>query len=291
MKRTKKIINKLPNIICVLALSTFIFMANGYGILKQELTINGKAEINEEIIKPEVKFKRTQQIGDYIFFYDIIIYNNNTNINYQNWQIKIKDTEYITYPYSIDGKRADDGWILTNYNWDDRIEAGEKVNVTITFEVSSEIPNTILVEEYVQDFLNNSIEITCTNSGADKEGTLVQNGKAKLILKGSEIEIKDFKVKVDSEYVAQNPNEKMYVITINNNTDSDYLIIRGNIYVGSNRILEVSPSVITCDHIDNATFTLPQWVQIPKGSSLMLYIMIHTTEENFIPDIVLSATI
>ena len=54
MKRTKKIINKLPNIICTLALSTFIFMANGYGILKQELTINGKAEINEEIIKPEV---------------------------------------------------------------------------------------------------------------------------------------------------------------------------------------------------------------------------------------------
>ena len=290
-RKIKKIINKLPNIICVLALSTFIFMANGYGILKQELTINGKAEINEEIIKPEVKFKRTQQIGDYIFFYDIIIYNNNTNINYQNWQIKIKDTEYISYPYSIDGKRTDDGWILTNYNWDDRIEAGEKVNVTITFEVSSEIPNTILVEEYVEDFLNNSIEITCTNSGADKEGTLVQNGKAKLILKGSEIEIKDFKVKVDSEYVAQNPNEKMYVITINNNTDSDFLIIRGNIYVGSNRILEVSPSVVTCDHIDNATFTLPHWVQLSKGSSLMLYIMIRTTEENFIPDIVLSATI
>ena len=83
-----------------------------------------------------------------------------------------------------------------------------------------------MVEEYVEDFLNNSIEVTCTNSGADKEGTLVQNGKAKLILKESEIEIKDFNVKVDSEYVAPNPNEKMYVITINNNTHgNDKMVI------------------------------------------------------------------
>ena len=89
-----------------------------------------------------------------------------------------------------------------------------------------------MVEEYVEDFLNNSIEVTCTNSGADKEGTLVQNGKAKLILKESEIEIKDFNVKVDSEYVAPNPNEKMYVITINNNTHGNdkMVILEGAIW-------------------------------------------------------------
>ena len=43
MKRTKKIINKLPNIICVDIVEK-----------KYIQTINGKAEINEEIIKPEV---------------------------------------------------------------------------------------------------------------------------------------------------------------------------------------------------------------------------------------------
>ena len=270
-------------------------MANGYGILKERFDIKGEAEINaegrEEIIKPEVQFKRTEQFGDYLYFYDIIIYNKSDTI-YHNWQIKIKDTEYISYPYSIDGKRIDDGWIITNNNCDERIEPGEKVNVTIIFEISSELPSSIPIEEYVQNFLDNSIEITCSTTKKDEEGIVIKKGNAKLTLEESEVEIKNYSVKLDSEYVEQNPNEKMYVLTINNDTENDYLIIRGNIYLGANsKILEVSPSVVTCDHIDNATFTLPLWVQAPKGTSLQIYIMIRTTEKNFVPDIVLAATI
>ena len=295
MKRTlKKIINKVPNIICTITILIFLFMANGYGILKERLEVNGKATIEEdgeETIKPTVRFKKTQQMGDYIYFYDIILYND-TNLDYHNWKIKIKDTEYISYPYSVDGERTDDGWILKNYNWDDRIEAGEKVNVTITFEISREIPSEISIEQYVEDFLNNSIEITCSNKKIDKEGNIIKNGNAELTLKKSEVEIKDYKVQLEKDYEVENPNEKMYSIIINNNTENDYLVIRGNIYVGpNNKVLEVSPSAITCNHNTDATFTLPVWVQVPKGSSLLIYVMISTTEENLVPQVVLAGLI
>ncbi len=295
MKRTlKKILNKFPNLICITFLLIVIFIANGYGILKERLDISGKATIvedREETIKPRVIFKKTQQMGDYIYFYDIILYNE-SNVNYHNWQIKIKDTEYISYPYSVDGKRTDDGWILCNYNWNDRIEAGEKVNVTITFEISREIPSEISIEQYVENFLNNSIEITCSNKEIQKQGITIKNGNATLTLKESEIEIKDYRVQLDKDYLVENPNEKMYTITINNNTESDYLIIRGNIYVGTNnKVLEVSPSAITCNHNTDATFTLPVWVQVPKGQSLIIYVMISTTDENLVPEVALAATI
>lgn len=284
------------NFIFLICLTFFILMSNGYGLLEEKLKIIGETTINVEDnekqkIKPEVKFEKTDQIGNNIFFYNIIIYNN-SNISYHNWQIKIKDTEYISYPYSIDGERTDDSWILTNYNWDERIESGEKIYISIIFEVSSQKPNELSIEDYVQYFLNNSIEVTCLSTEEDREGIIIKNGNARLTIKESEIEVKDFNIQIDQSYIVENPNEKMYIITINNDTNKNYINIRGNIYLGTNnKILEVSPSEITCDHITNVTFILPQWVQLQKNSSLVIYVIIDKAEENFIPDIVLSATI
>lgn len=268
-------------------------MANGYGLLEKKLNIDGETIIDiDEVINPEVKFKKTEQLGDYIFFYDIIIYNNSNN-DYLSWQIKINDTEYISYPYSIDGKRTDGAWLIENFNWDDRIEAGGKLNVTIIFEVSNELSGTELIEKYVQDFLNKSIEITCSTKGEDnEEKDVIKDGNATLILKDSEIQIKNYSMQKDVNYSKDNPDEKMYVLTLNNDTDNDFLAIRGNIYLGTeNKMLEVSPSAITCTNADSTTFILPSWIQVAKGSSLTLYFMINTKNDNFIPNIVLAATI
>ena len=284
---------KLPNIICIIILLLFIIMANGYGLLEKKLNVSGETIIDiDEVINPEVGFKKTEQLGDYIFFYDIIIYNNSNN-DYLSWQIKINDAKYISYPYSIDAKRTDGPWIINNSNWDERIEAGGKVNVTIIFEVSNELSGTELIEEYVQDFLKKSIEITCSTKREDDNGKeVIKEGNANLTLKDAEMQIKNYSMQKDVNYSTSNPDEKMYVLTLNNDTDSDFLAIRGNIYLGTeNKMLEVSPSAITCSNINDTTFILPSWIQVAKGSSLTLYFMINTKNDNFIPNIVLAATI
>ena len=268
-------------------------MANGYGLLEKKLNVSGETIIDiDEVINPEVGFKKTEQLGDYIFFYDIIIYNNSNN-DYLSWQIKINDTEYISYPYSIDGKRTDGAWIIKNSNWDERIEKGGKINVTIIFEVSNELSGTELIEEYVQDFLKKSIEITCsTKREYDNGKDVIKEGNATLTLNDSEMQIKNYSMQKDVNYSTSNPDERMYVLTLNNDTDSDFLAIRGNIYLGTeNKMLEVSPSAITCTNVTNTTFILPAWIQVAKGSSLTLYFMINTKNDNFIPNIVLAATI
>ena len=293
-KRLKKFVNIcLPNIICIFYLLYFLIMSNGYGILKERLDINGKTTIDiENVIEPKISYTRTEQYGNNVFFYNLTIYNNSSK-DYKSWQVKINDTEYISYPFSITGERIDNAWLIRNLNGDEIIEAGGEVEITIIFEISDNLPSTINIEDYIENFLNSSIEITCSyNENTNNDLNVVKKGKAKLTLEKSEIEIKNFNIKVNLNYSTEIPDEKMYMLTINNDTDNDFVSIRGNIYLGTeNKILEVSPSEVTCFNTEDVTFILPNWVNVPKGESLILYFMIIEKDDSFIDNIVLAATI
>ena len=293
-KRLKKFVNIcLPNIICMVYLLYFLIISNGYGILEERLDINGKTTIDiENVIEPKISYTRTEQYGNNVFFYNLTIYNNSSK-DYKSWQVKINDTEYISYPFSITGERIDNAWLIRNLNGDEIIEAGGEVEITIIFEISDNLPSTINIEDYIENFLNSSIEITCSyNENTNNDLNVVKKGKAKLTLEKSEIEIKNFNIKVNLNYSTEIPDEKMYMLTINNDTDNDFVSIRGNIYLGTeNKILEVSPSEVTCFNKEDVTFILPNWVNVPKGESLILYFMIIEKDDSFIDNIVLAATI
>lgn len=295
MRRRLRMIlkQKLTFIICIIIFAVYIFMANGYAIFKTKLNIIGSTtieEVKEEKWKPNVSFRQTSQIGP-LFFYDIII-KNTSNLTYKDWQIKIYNDNFIIFPYGIDGTREDDGWLLSNSNWDSRIEAGKTVIVTITIMITSEdLPNGMTVEEYAKYYVEHCIEVSGSYKEESREGNIIQNGNASLSLRESEVEVTDFTFQEDTEYESKQQDEKQYILNVTNNSNSKYIKIRANIDIGTNELLEVSPSEITCDHGDNVTFELPSWTQIGEGETISIFIAMSIQEENFNPDIVVAATI
>ena len=149
------------------------------------------------------------------------------------------------------------------------------------------------VLEYAEYFVRNYIEVTgTTKTSRNRNGEIITNGRATLTLKENEQEIKNFTVQEDLDYISSNPNEKQYIIDIYNDTDMDFQKIRGNIYLGDkNKLLEISPSEITCVHGDNATFLIPFWIEFPAKEKITIYIMVYTEDENFIPEIAMAATV
>ena len=85
-RRLRIFINKkLTFIICITLLLLFIFMANGYSILKTKLNVSGEGTIKEiSSWNPQIEFVNTDRIGN-MFFYDITVYNN-SNFVYKDWQ-------------------------------------------------------------------------------------------------------------------------------------------------------------------------------------------------------------
>ena len=147
-------------------------------------------------------------------------------------------------------------------------------------------------EEYLNYFMKNNIKITGSSRTANnRKGKSLKNNNSELTLKPDEEELKNFTITEDLEYKQKYSNERQYIVDINNDTENNYSKIRGNIFLGEkNKLLEVSPSEIMCSHNDNATFELPFWVELPAKSKLTFYIIVQTDEENFNPDITLSAT-
>ena len=193
----------------------------------------------------------------------------------------------------MSGERTDYGWIIENSDWDNRIGIGCSAIVTIIFEVSSDLQSTMTVEEYAQYFTENYIKISGTSiSNNDGNGDVIKKGNALLTLNENELEVSNISIKKDESYKVDNPNERQYIVDIYNDTDMDFIKVRANVYLGNNnKLLEVSPSEIICEHTDNSTFVLPFWVQIPAYQKATIYIIIETEDENFIPDIVMVATV
>lgn len=270
-----------------------LFMANGYSILKTRLNVSGVSNIDykiEDVWKPKVKYKMTKQMGD-VFFYDIVIYND-TEIAYQNWELKIFDTGYISFPLSFGGEKQGDYWVLNNSNWDKKIDSKGKLIITITIQISENLPDSMTKEEYAQYFVENYVTFSGTNTGENiRDGDIITNGNATLTLRKDEEKLTTFSIEEDKEYSQDEKNEKQYIITINNDTDNDFVKLRGNIYMGEeNALLEVSPSEITCQSSTNATFEMPTWFQVYSKAKASFYIIIKTTEKNFIPEVVMAIT-
>ena len=286
----QKIVIKL--IICTIYIIIFTFMASGYSILKTKLTIEGKSSITTEIPKewnPRIEFRQTSVMGN-LFFYDIIIHNDTDKV-YKDWKLKIYDAEYITFSefYSFDGIREENYWLLDNTKWDNRLEPNSEVTVTITFEVSPEVEENMELEEYAEYFLKEFVKVTGdSNNSSNRNGKIIKKNNATLTLKENEIQITDFKIERMNDYKPTLRNEKQYVITISNNSDKTYTKIRGNIYLGKNTLLEISPSEITCIHEQDSTFEIPIWVQVPPGENASIYIMIIVEDESNMSDIVLA---
>ena len=193
----------------------------------------------------------------------------------------------------MNGDKTSYGWIIKNSDWDNRIDVGEEIVTTIIFEVSSDLPSTMTPEEYAQYFTENNIKVSGTSVGNNnRKGKIVKKGNAELTLKENELEIQNITVKKDTSYKVDDPNERQYIIDISNDTDKDFVEVRGNVFLGdNNKLLEASPSEITCQHGNNSTFVLPFWMQISAHQNATIYLIIYTEDDNFIPDIVMSATV
>ncbi len=275
-------------IICLSFLLSFIFMSCGYSILNTTLNIVGTSSITnkEDMWELDMEFVETKQL-DNVFFYDIIIHNNSEN-TYQNWEIKMYDNDNIIYAYEY-GKREDGYTVIKNTEWDNRIETGGSVTVTIIFTVDQNVGD---VSEYAKYYVENYIKATGSLKEPNREGKIITNGNASLTLKESEIEITNFTIKLDSSYETEIENEKQYIIDITNDTEYDFIKVRANVYLGKeNKLLEVSPSEITCQNETNTSFELPFWMEIPKNTTTSIYLMIITKDDKFIPEIVMSAEI
>ena len=290
IKRFLKKRNSL--IICLCILLSFIFISNGYSILNVALNITGASSIinnPEEVWKPDVEFVNTKQI-DNIFFYDIIIHNNSKN-TYQNWEINIYDNENITYAYEY-GEKEDGYRIIKNTEWDNRIEACGSVTISIIFIVNQNVEDKMTVKEYAKYFVENYIKVSGSIAELNRNGKIITKGEASLTLKESEIEITNLSIKLDPLYKTEIENERLYILDITNDTEYDFTKIRANVYIGKeNELLEVSPNEITCKNETNTNFELPLWIQLKKGQTTRIYLMIISKDENFIPDIVMSAKI
>ena len=95
--RFKKFLyNNLCFVNCLIFLLLFIFMANGYSLLKSRLNLNGKNNISEEAPwLPKISFQMTKRLGN-IFFYNIII-ENDSNLTYKDWKITMNNSDYINF--------------------------------------------------------------------------------------------------------------------------------------------------------------------------------------------------
>lgn len=193
----------------------------------------------------------------------------------------------------MDGEKCSDGWVIENSSWDTRSLPNEKIIVTIIFEVESDLQSEMTVDEYAEYFVKNYIKVTgsCKNAKT-RNGEIIKNNNAELTLNSNEQEIKNFTIVEDLDFDSPLLDEKQYIVDVYNDTDYDFSKIRGNIYYGNgNKLMEVSPSEITCNHGNNSTFELPFWINLPSKEKITFYFIIKTTEENFIPDIIMSGTV
>ncbi len=294
MKRKLKDIlkRKLTLIICLSILFLFIFMSNAYSILKTKIDITGNASIDlaEESWMPKLSFVKISQIEN-MFFYEITI-TNDSDSTFYDWKIKIDNTGYIFFPFGIDAVENNDGWILKNTIWDNRIDAGGKLVINITFMVTGSPENSMTQEEYADYFVRNHIKISSdVNKELERDGKIITNGKATLTLSEKEEEITDFTLEVKKDYVPSTENEKQYILTIYNNTNYDYTNVRVNVYLGNGVLINLSPSEIICQHKEDVTFKIPIDIILEREKAVSVYITINSKDSNFVPKAVIAGEI
>ncbi len=291
MRKKLKLIlrRKSTLIICSILLLLFIFMSSGYAVLKTKFDIKGQTYIKEEEKwQPRLSFIEISQLED-VFFYQIII-ENNSNQNCYAWQLRIHDTGVISFPFGIDAEKQQDNWIINNKPWDGRIEAGGRLIVNITFRISLDENETMTTKEYAEYFVKNHIKISAdTEERPGKQGNIITSGKATLTLDDREEEIKDYIFEENKLYNSENSNEKQYILTVYNKTGKIYSDIRANMYIGEAMLLDVSPSEVICDNIDNITFETPFEVQLGDEEGVSVYITLKLEDTKFAPDIIVAA--
>ena len=60
-------------------------------------------------------------------------------------------------------------------------------------------------------------------------------------------------------------------------------------YIGEAMLLDVSPSEVICDNIDNITFETPFEVQLGDEEGVSVYITLKLEDTKFAPDIIVAA--
>ena len=284
--------------ICLILILLSTLMTSAYAILKNKLNITGNSSINPENIenmtktsKANLEFSKISEFGN-TFNYEITIYNNSDH-DYHQWQLKIYDTGYITFPSWFEGKKEGNSWILNDSSWNNKIETGGNVKVNITFDVTKSPNNSMTIQEYAKYFVENNISLSVSNTAPpETEDIVITNKKATLTLGQFEEKVKTYTFKKNSDYICSNPKEKQYILTINNNSKYNYIGIRANIYLGNkNTLVSVSPFNVIYRYNSNSIFETPIWLQIPVNKTIKIYINIETEDDNFIPDIVVAALI
>ncbi len=277
-------------IISLLSILLLIYMASGYGLLKNNLQITGTTKIlkkNQE----KLDMKETSQMTltfqetncqDNIFTYDIII-TNNSNITYYNWQLKIEKPDYIIFPSIKENK----DFFLTNSNRKSEIKPKESISVSITFEVINNIINTMTLRETANYFVNHYIYLDSYDNNI--RNTIITKGKAQLMLFDYEEELTSYTLVENTNYHSNNQKEHQYLLTITNNSNKNYLGFRANLYFGKdNTILDTSFMTILNIGVGNITFEFLNSLPISPNSSQTIYLTIYEEKEIY-PDIVLTA--
>ncbi len=286
-RKLKKFIdNNISFLVSIISMSLIIFMAIGYSALNTRLEVYSNSSIvDEKPWNPEVSFILAERI-DNIFFYYIDIYND-SSFEYKNWQVKFYNCNYISYIDFFDAEKQDYGWLISNDDWDNKINPNESLSITLVFSVDN-YQGKMSIEEYSRYFVENYIKVSGTTGSGKREGEIISNGNSSLTLKQGEKQITNYSISEDSEFVPKVPNEKRYILDIYNDTDQTISKIRMNMYFGDSKIIEISPCEIISNHITDSTIQFPFWLEISPHQNVSIYIIVETLDNGFVPELVIA---
>ena len=269
-------------------------MADAYAILSKKLTIKGSIEIAEKSKNEEDKRKaclaslsfQKKESWNNTFVY-IVTIQNNSHQKYQQWQLKMYDTGYVTFP-NFSGEETADGWVLNNSNLNNVLEEESNIQIEITFDVKTNLENGSTPSEYAEYYVNHFIILSeCDN--ATLNNLIQKSGNATLTIRQFEEEVTTFTLKENKNYNPLKEHEKQYVLTIQNLTNKDYLSLRFNLYFGSGSFIRISPNQKVTIHQENVTVETLDDFSILKNQSFSMKITLITPDELFVPDIVILA--
>ncbi len=276
-KYQKKIFRKNILIIIIIFFITILFINNGYALLNSHTKITGNTTINE-IPKPTesclgyLSYKKIAN-WDNSYTYQLFI-NNSSEEDYERWELTIYNPGFIEFPAWFEGEKVANGWILKDTGNNRFISKNSSISVIITFYITKETNMTY--DEYAEYFIENFFFFTGCG-GSTLNGETLNNGKANLTLGMYEKELNYTFIK-NNDYESLN-NEQQYILTIINDSNKDYLRIRGNMYLGNNKINSIEPLKITNETNTNINFESLYGDIIPAKSTKTIYITINEKEE------------
>ncbi len=285
LSRNKKIFFKNGFIILFITIITLFFMSYGYALLETNLTTEGQTSIatysTPNVCPGYLGFSKISNWND-TYIYQLFI-NNTSEEDYNEWELKIYNPGFISFPEWFEGETTADGWILKDDGRNRFIGKKSSISIILTFDVldGQNKPK----DEYAEYFVQNFIFFTgCGGSTAN--GKKITKGNTEITLGMYEEELTNYTLIENTDYTAQNEFEKQYILTINNDTKNDYLKIRGNIYLGSNKIIAIDGSTITEENATNVSFESLYGYNILHNTTEKIYITINKTED-ITPEIII----